>query len=191
MKVRLALLLVLAFLLSPMAQAQASQGGGSPPQIKEVKFLKWPEVVGEEIEGYAIVVDPDGDLANVTVIFELTGRWAEGVPEDQRIRVVKAENAGPGSDKFEFHASTDGWAPGEYAVAVLAVDRANHTTRYDYNRRLALRLEFGPPEGAVMWTYFGFGLFLCLVFAMAAAFSRALRPRGFEKPVIPSYPEIY
>ncbi|OYT52262.1 hypothetical protein B6U66_02515 [Candidatus Bathyarchaeota archaeon ex4484_135] len=191
MKGPLILIFLLAFLLAPFHHAQAAQEPGAPPQIKEVKFLKWPEVIGEAVEGYVVVIDPDGDLANVTVVFELTGQWAKGVPEDRRIRTAKAENAELGSNKFEFCVSTEGWAPGEYMVVVLAIDRANHTAEYICKDRLALRLELRPPEGALRWAYLGFGLFLCLVFVMTAAFSKVLRPRVPEKPIMPFYPEIY
>ncbi len=180
------LLAVLMVLLLASFPPQASTGENGPPVVKEVHFTSWPEVVGEPIEGYVVVEDPDGDVVSVVLVFSLTGEWAEGVPEEQRTRVIEAESEGPGRTKFSFHASTDGWAPGAYNITVLARDAANHTTEYPYGELLELRLELGAPKRAFTWIYVGFGVLICLFAVMATAYSAAMR-KEFRRPGVPVY----
>ena len=143
------------------------------------------------VEGYALVEDPDGDLANVLVVFKLTGEWAEGVPANERVRTVRAEEAPGEPNRFDFHVDTDGWVPGTYRVLVIAVDQANNTDTYIHGELLRLRLEVNPPEGAKTWIYVGLGLLFGLIGAMALAFREAIRRKPYLRPPEPLYPEIY
>jgi len=201
MKALLALLFSLALLTcpSPVHQSVLGQGlnmasgpaQGEPPVIEEVRFKKWPETVGGVVEGYALVKDPDGDLANVLVVFKLTDEWAEGVPAGERVRTFEAERNHNRPSRFDFHVDTDGWVPGAYKVLVIAVDLANNTDTYIHNELLRLRLEISPPEEAMTWIYVGLGLLSVLISVMALAFKEALERKSYLRPPQPVYPEIY
>ncbi len=183
----LALLALFSMPLLPAAP-QAQQGTGNhPPSILEVVLNlekgdnAYYGLVGEPIEGYVRVVDPDGDPVSVVVNF--TG------PENRSVELQEGETPGV----FPICVDTSSWAPGRYKMAVLVVDARGARATYTEPREIWLRKELSPPPESGIWVYTGLGLLSCLLVAMALAFSKALAAGRREMRRGPSWlsPEVY